>query len=208
VEGDRVLLTSDSDLTAAIEHAKSAGWKVIIFLFILETTRSVHHCLFYNYIISVCTISRKLIFPFFVNPLQCAQCGLLRDSRHRTWLPDLSHRLPLLLSMMRMTCSYLRPSCLQEQLLLQRCWPSPAMPPNVHTVGTKSINLASMFLWLVKEIEFHFFMWWVKLELTPNMEDFCYIADNNYTKQVCAHPFFMLWVWFVSRYCIRLIPKC
>lgn len=32
-EGDRVLLTSDSDLTAAIQHAKSAGWKVIIFLF-------------------------------------------------------------------------------------------------------------------------------------------------------------------------------
>ncbi|KAF8646813.1 hypothetical protein HU200_065612 [Digitaria exilis] len=28
-EGDRILLTSDSDLTAAIEHAKSAGWKVL-----------------------------------------------------------------------------------------------------------------------------------------------------------------------------------
>ncbi|KAG0541116.1 hypothetical protein BDA96_03G468300 [Sorghum bicolor] len=28
-EGDRVLLTSDSDLTAAIQHAKSAGWKVL-----------------------------------------------------------------------------------------------------------------------------------------------------------------------------------
>ncbi|KAF8642149.1 hypothetical protein HU200_067409 [Digitaria exilis] len=28
-EDDRVLLTSDSDLTAAIEHAKSAGWKVL-----------------------------------------------------------------------------------------------------------------------------------------------------------------------------------
>ena len=26
-------MTSDSDLTAAIQHAKSAGWKVIIFLF-------------------------------------------------------------------------------------------------------------------------------------------------------------------------------
>ncbi|KAL6853939.1 hypothetical protein ACP4OV_019968 [Aristida adscensionis] len=28
-EGDRVLLTSDSDLSAAIQHAKSAGWKVL-----------------------------------------------------------------------------------------------------------------------------------------------------------------------------------
>ncbi|RLN23639.1 hypothetical protein C2845_PM07G35520 [Panicum miliaceum] len=28
-EGDRVVLTTDSDLTAAIEHAKSAGWKVL-----------------------------------------------------------------------------------------------------------------------------------------------------------------------------------
>ncbi|TVU36962.1 hypothetical protein EJB05_18921, partial [Eragrostis curvula] len=28
-EGDRVLLTNDSDLTAAIQHAKSAGWKVL-----------------------------------------------------------------------------------------------------------------------------------------------------------------------------------
>ncbi|KAJ1287172.1 hypothetical protein BS78_03G409800 [Paspalum vaginatum] len=28
-EGDRVLLTSDGDLTAAIQHAKSAGWKVL-----------------------------------------------------------------------------------------------------------------------------------------------------------------------------------
>uniref|UniRef100_A0A0A9C533 CBS domain-containing protein n=1 Tax=Arundo donax TaxID=35708 RepID=A0A0A9C533_ARUDO len=28
-EGDRVLLTTDSDLNAAIEHAKSAGWKVL-----------------------------------------------------------------------------------------------------------------------------------------------------------------------------------
>lgn len=29
-EGDRVILTTDSDLTAAIEHAKSAGWKVTV----------------------------------------------------------------------------------------------------------------------------------------------------------------------------------
>ncbi|CAL4972019.1 unnamed protein product [Urochloa decumbens] len=28
-EGDRVVLTTDGDLTAAIEHAKSAGWKVL-----------------------------------------------------------------------------------------------------------------------------------------------------------------------------------
>ena len=27
-EGDRVLLATDSDLIAAIEHARSAGWKV------------------------------------------------------------------------------------------------------------------------------------------------------------------------------------
>jgi hypothetical protein len=27
-EGDRVVLANDSDLAAAIQHAKSAGWKV------------------------------------------------------------------------------------------------------------------------------------------------------------------------------------
>jgi hypothetical protein len=35
-EGDRVVLTTDSDLTAAIEHAKSAGWKVTVVILFLS----------------------------------------------------------------------------------------------------------------------------------------------------------------------------
>ena len=34
-EGDRVLLATDGDLVAAIEHARSAGWKVSFSLLFL-----------------------------------------------------------------------------------------------------------------------------------------------------------------------------
>jgi hypothetical protein len=38
-EGDRVILTTVSDLTAAIEHAKSAGWKVIVVTLFFQLTQ-------------------------------------------------------------------------------------------------------------------------------------------------------------------------
>jgi hypothetical protein len=36
-EGDRVLLATDSDFVAAIEHARSAGWKVFsLYFFVIS----------------------------------------------------------------------------------------------------------------------------------------------------------------------------
>jgi hypothetical protein len=41
-EGDRVILTTVSDLTAAIEHAKSAGWKVIVVTLFFQLAAMEH----------------------------------------------------------------------------------------------------------------------------------------------------------------------
>jgi hypothetical protein len=53
-EGDRVVLANDSDLAAAIQHAKSAGWKVSISSSVANEPSKLLRCaIFFSFLFQV-----------------------------------------------------------------------------------------------------------------------------------------------------------